>query len=112
MRIPRIRTCVLPAGDHKCGGDNGIRYSLWFFLGCMYVQMQVENVLHDGELIFLLDASVLPAMVGSTAATDAEIGARLGVCFTFTGAPIFVVKVVLLLTLFTGFGGLIGITGN
>ncbi|KAF8199455.1 major facilitator superfamily domain-containing protein [Pholiota molesta] len=30
-------------------------------------------------------ASVLPAMVSSTAANDSEIGARLGVCFTFTG---------------------------
>ncbi|KAF8961854.1 major facilitator superfamily domain-containing protein [Flammula alnicola] len=36
-------------------------------------------------------ASVLPAMVSSTADNDSEIGARLGVCFTFTG-----------------FGGLIG----
>ena len=32
-----------------------------------------------------LDASGLPTMVGSTAENDTEIGARLGVCFTFTG---------------------------
>ncbi|KIM41319.1 hypothetical protein M413DRAFT_72154 [Hebeloma cylindrosporum] len=32
--------------------------------------------------------SVLPPTVGSTADTDSEIGARLGVCFTFTGQTI------------------------
>ena len=32
-----------------------------------------------------LDASVVAPMIASTADTDSEIGARLGVCFTFTG---------------------------
>ena len=36
-------------------------------------------------ILMVLDASVIPAVVGSTADTDSEIGARLGVCFTFTG---------------------------
>ena len=37
------------------------------------------------KLTLAVDASVLPVMVASTAENDAEIGARLGVCFTFTG---------------------------
>lgn len=35
-----------------------------------------------------LDVSVLPPLITSTANTDAEIGARFGVCFTFTGQSI------------------------
>jgi hypothetical protein len=38
-------------------------------------------------IMVLLDASVLGPMVASTADTDSEIGARLGVCFTFAGQP-------------------------
>jgi hypothetical protein len=36
-------------------------------------------------ILTALDISVLAPMIGSTADTDSEIGARLGVCFTFTG---------------------------
>ncbi|KAF9484040.1 MFS general substrate transporter [Pholiota conissans] len=63
----------------------------------VFCTLAINNV--AGTMIFAIlygffsgsYASVLPAMVSSTAANDAEIGARLGVCFTFTG-----------------FGGLIG----
>lgn len=33
-----------------------------------------------------LDVSLLSPMVASLAGKDSEIGARLGICFTFTGA--------------------------
>ncbi|KJA23936.1 hypothetical protein HYPSUDRAFT_137083 [Hypholoma sublateritium FD-334 SS-4] len=64
----------------------------------VFCNLAIDNV--AGTMIFAIlygffsgsYASVLPAMVGSTAETDAEIGARLGVCFTFT----------------VGLGGLIG----
>lgn len=36
---------------------------------------------NDGEL----DASLLAPMISTTAESDSEIGARLGICFTFTG---------------------------
>ena len=36
-------------------------------------------------ILMALDASVVAPMIASTADTDSEIGARLGVCFTFTG---------------------------
>jgi MFS family permease len=63
----------------------------------IFCTLAVVNV--EGTMIFAIlygffsgaYASVLPAMVGTTAENDSEIGARMGVCFTFTG-----------------FGGLIG----
>ena len=36
-------------------------------------------------LFFCVDIGLAPALVGSMAKDDSEIGARLGVCFTFTG---------------------------
>jgi hypothetical protein len=39
-------------------------------------------------ILMVLDVSVLPPVISSTADTDSEIGARLGVCFTFTGQAI------------------------
>ena len=33
----------------------------------------------------ILDIGLVAPMVGSTADSDSEIGARMGVCFTFTG---------------------------
>lgn len=80
-----------------------------FFSGsCMFAHNYC-NV--DWKVDMVVDASVLPAMVGSTAETDAEIGARLGVCFTFTGAylrPSSDYRAHAGL----GFGGLIGIALN
>ncbi|KAF5325482.1 hypothetical protein D9619_009912 [Psilocybe cf. subviscida] len=63
----------------------------------IFCTLAVVNI--EGTMIFAIlygffsgaYASVLPAMVGTTAENDSEIGARMGVCFTFTG-----------------FGGLIG----
>lgn len=34
------------------------------------------------------DVGLLAPMIGSLAANDSEIGARLGICFTFTGVSL------------------------
>ena len=61
----------------------------WFLLFCMdfFLDLVSESPTPSSMVMILmvLDASVIPAVVGSTADTDSEIGARLGVCFTFTG---------------------------
>ena len=53
-----------------------------FFSGsCKWIPTSSSMVL----ILMVLDVSVLPPVISSTADTDSEIGARLGVCFTFTG---------------------------
>lgn len=43
-----------------------------------------RSLLNRADRAFL-DVSMLPPMVSSLAKNDGEMGARLGVCFTFTG---------------------------
>ena len=57
-----------------------------------------------------LDIGLLAPVIGSTANNDSEIGARLGVCFTFTGTFSTKASLHRILNCFTGFGGLIGMT--
>jgi hypothetical protein len=56
-----------------------------FFSGsCKWIPTSSNVVM----ALMALDVSVLAPMISSTADTDSEIGARLGVCFTFTGQTI------------------------
>lgn len=58
----------------------------------------------------MVDIGLLAPVIGSTAVDDSEIGARLGVCFTFTGRLSKKVSLHPGLNCFPGFGGLIGMT--
>jgi len=61
----------------------------WFLLFCMdfFLDLVSGSSTPSSVVMILMvpDASVIPPLVASTADTDSEIGARLGVCFTFTG---------------------------
>ena len=61
----------------------------WFFLFCMDFFLDLVSGSPTPSsvvmILMILDLGVLPPMIGSTADTDSEIGARLGLCFTFSG---------------------------
>jgi len=68
-----------------------MRQVWWFFPSCMDFSRGLVSGYRQASvfmILMFLDASVIGPMVASTADTDSEIGARLGVCFTFTGQPI------------------------
>ena len=61
----------------------------WFFLFCMDFFLDLVSGSPTPSsvvmILMILDLGVLPPMIGSSADTDSEIGARLGLCFTFSG---------------------------
>ncbi|KAF9552105.1 MFS general substrate transporter [Agrocybe pediades] len=101
---------------HKFGAFNVIVPSVYIASILVFCTLAIKDV--PGTVIFAIlygffsgsYASVLPPMIAVTAENDGEIGARMGICLTFTGALLSTSFIWWRPTLFSGIAVMCGAT--